>query len=58
MTAKNESPMTTTDGEITDADLAKVVGGGGKAKSTPILTIDGIKGESKDDKHPDTIEIS
>jgi len=63
MTAKNESPATsiaTTDGEIADADLAKVTGGGGKTKPTPtpVLTIDGIKGESLDDKHPSTIEIS
>jgi hypothetical protein len=61
MTAKSESPTTTiatTDGEIADADLAKVTGGGGKTKPTPtpVLTIDGIKGESLDDKHPGTIE--
>ena len=62
MTAENESPTTTiatTDGEIADADLAKVTGGGGKTKPapTPVITIGGIKGESMDDKHPSTIEI-
>jgi hypothetical protein len=61
MTAQNASPTTTiaaANGEIADADLAKVTGGGGKTKPTPtpILTIDGIKGESLDDKHPGTIE--
>jgi hypothetical protein len=61
MTAKNTNPTTTiatADGEIADADLAKVSGGGGKTKPTPtpVLTIDGIKGESMDDKHPSTIE--
>jgi hypothetical protein len=59
MTAKNASTTTTiADGEIADADLAKVTGGGGKTKPipTPILTIDGIKGESLDDKHSGTIE--
>jgi hypothetical protein len=59
MTAKNANTTTTiADGEIADADLAKVTGGGGKTKPTPtpILTIDGIKGESLDDKHPGTIE--
>lgn len=63
MTAKNASPTTniaTTEGEIADADLARVTGGGGKTKPTPtpVLTIDGIKGESMDDKRPSTIEIS
>jgi hypothetical protein len=62
MTAENAHPTTpiaTTDGEIDDAGLAKVTGGGGKTKPTPtpVLTIDGIKGESLDDKHPSTIEI-
>ena len=60
MTAKNPSiatTITTADGEIADTDLAKVTGGGGKAKTTPLLEIDGIKGESKDDKHPGTVEI-
>jgi hypothetical protein len=61
MTAKNVSPTTivaTADGEVADADLAKVTGGGGKTKPipTPVPTIDGIKGESMDDKHPSTIE--
>ncbi len=61
MTAKNASPTTTIatgDGEIADADLAKVTGGGGKTKPipTPVPTIDGVKGESMDDKHPSTIE--
>jgi hypothetical protein len=61
MTANNPSattPTATARGEIADADLAKVTGGGGKTKTTPLLEIDGIKGESKDDKHPGTIEIS
>jgi hypothetical protein len=59
MTAKNANTTTTiADGEIADADLAKVTGGGGKTKPipTPILTIDGVKGESLDDRHPGTIE--
>jgi len=61
MTAKNPSTtttITTTDGEIADADLAKVTGGAGKTKPipTPILTIGGVKGESMDDRHPGTIE--
>lgn len=61
MTAKNVSPTTivaTADGEVADADLAKVTGGGGKTKPipTPVPTIDGVKGESMDDKHPSTIE--
>jgi hypothetical protein len=61
MTAENASPTTTiaaAGGEIADAELVKVTGGGGKTKPipTPVLTIDGIKGESLDDRHPNTIE--
>ena len=60
MTVKNPNTtttITTAEGEIADADLAKVTGGGGKAKTTPLLEIDGIKGESNDTKHPGTLEI-
>lgn len=41
--------------EIELADLDNVTGGAG---SDTLLTLDGIKGESQDDKHKDTIHLS
>jgi hypothetical protein len=41
--------------ELTEDELGHVSGG---AASDQFLTLDGIKGESQDDKHKDTIEIS
>ncbi len=43
-----------TETELTDRDLGNVTGGAG---SDYLLTLDGIKGESTDDKHKDTIHI-
>jgi bacteriocin-like protein len=40
--------------ELTENELNNVSGG---ASSDTFLTLDGIKGESKDDQHKDTIEI-
>jgi len=41
--------------ELTDNELSNVSGG---AATDYLLSIDGIKGESQDDKHKDTIEIA
>jgi bacteriocin-like protein len=41
--------------ELTENELDNVSGGAG---SDFLLTLDGIKGESQDDKHKDTIEIT
>jgi hypothetical protein len=39
--------------ELTESELGKVSGG-----ATMFLKLDGIKGESQDDKHKDTISVS
>jgi len=63
MTAKNASPTTTiatADGEIADADLAKVAGGTEKTKKTPAPTSTikiEIQGESLDDKHSRELDM-
>lgn len=48
---KGASPKTSP--ELTESDLSKVAGGAGA-----FLKLGDIKGESSDDKHKDTIEIS
>jgi hypothetical protein len=48
------SQISKDDIDLTDQDLGKVSGG---ASSDTFLTLDGIKGESKDDTHKDTIHI-
>ena len=45
------SQISKDDIELSDQDLSKVTGG------DDFLKIDGIKGESQDDKHKDTIHI-
>jgi hypothetical protein len=58
MTAKNANTTTTTDGEIADADLAKVAGGTDKTKKTPAPTIKiEIQGESVDVKHSRELDM-
>ena len=42
-----------TDTELSDDDLAAVIGGG----EGTLLKIEGIKGESADDKQGDTVHI-
>jgi hypothetical protein len=49
---KGSSPKTSP--ELKETELDKVSGGAGDY----LLTLDGIKGESQDDKHKDTILIS
>jgi hypothetical protein len=50
MSNQDQTPKTETEAaaEVTDTDLEKVVGG---------LVIEGIKGESQDDKHKDEIQL-
>ena len=48
----DQSTKVSTDIELTDQDLGNVAGG-----TDTFLTLDGIKGESKDEKHKDTIHI-
>jgi Type VI secretion system effector, Hcp len=48
---KGSSPKTSP--ELNERELDKVSGGANDF----LLTLDGIKGESQDDKHKDTIEV-
>jgi type VI protein secretion system component Hcp len=54
MTVKKPDQNLPADTELNDQDLGGVTGG---TSTDYLLTIDGIKGESKDDKHKDTIHI-
>ncbi|HVT53986.1 MAG TPA: hypothetical protein VHE77_20575 [Dongiaceae bacterium] len=47
---KASSPKNTP--ELSESDLSKVSGG-----ATLFLKLDGVKGESLDDKHKDTIDV-
>jgi hypothetical protein len=50
-TAKPENKKKPEEQELKESDLGKVTGG------AAALQIDGVKGESQDDKHKDWIEL-
>jgi type VI protein secretion system component Hcp len=50
----DQSAKVSTDAKLTDQDLDHVAGG---TATNQFLKLDGIDGESKDDKHKDTIHV-